>query len=458
MKVFVAGATGVLGKRAVRELVAAGHDVTGVARSAEKAALLRSLGATPVEVDVFDAAAVKDAVVGHDVVCNLATHIPPTTKMAFPGAWEENNRIRSEASRNLVDAAIAAGATRYIQESICFMYGDHGDEWIDEETPLDVPGIGRSLLDAEAAAGRFTESGGTGVVLRFGGFYGPDSGQIQDFVRLARNHLAPMLGSKAGYLPMIHLDDTGTAVVAALDVPAGVYNVTDETTTRGEQAQALAEAVGVRRLVAAPEALTKIGPMNYAARSMRVSNKRFKEATGWKPRYPTTREGWPAVVSAMGGASSPTVGLLARLGLLLLALPALQIGVWATAAPHSFFNSFPGGGRHWVAVDGPFNEHLVRDFGAMNLAIAFLLLVALVAGSRLLVTTAAVSYLLFAVPHFGYHLANMQVLDTADQWANGISLAFSVLIPVAVIVSANRSQRAQTTSVASSSRKSLVSP
>jgi nucleoside-diphosphate-sugar epimerase len=458
MKVFVAGATGVLGKRAVRELVAAGHEVTGVARNADKAALLRSLGATPVEVDVFDAAAVKDAVAGHDVVCNLATHIPPTSKMVFPGAWEENNRIRSEASRNLVDAALAAGASRYIQESICFMYGDHGGEWIDEDTPLDVPGLGRSLLDAEASARRFTNSGGTGVILRFGGFYGPDAMQTHDFVRLARNHLAPMVGSKSGYMPMIHLDDTGTAVVAALDVPAGTYNVTDETSTRGEQADALARAVGVARLVAVPAALTKVGPMNYAARSMRVSNKKFTAATGWEPRYPTPGAGWPAVVAAMGGEPKPTVGLLARLGLLFLALPALQIGVWATAAPQSFFNSFPGGGRHWVAVDGPFNEHLIRDFGAMNLAMAFLLLVALVAGSRLLVTTAAVSYLLFAVPHYAYHLANLQVLDTADQIAVVVSLGLSVLIPIALIVSATRMQRAQTTRVASSSRKSVVSP
>jgi nucleoside-diphosphate-sugar epimerase len=454
-KVFVAGATGVLGWRAVRELAKAGHDVTGVARSEEKAALLRSLGATPVKVDLFDAAAVKDAVTGHDVVCNLATHIPPTMKMAMPGAWDENNRIRTEVSRNLVDSALAAGAERYIQEAVCFLYGDHGDEWVDEDTPLDVPKIGRSMLDAEANARRFTDAGGVGVVLRFGGFYGPDSMQTHDFVRMARNHVAPMGGSKDGYMPMIHLDDTATAVVAALEAPAGVYNVTDETTTRREQMDALARAVGVNRLVAAPEAVTKVGPLSYIARSERVSNKRFKEATGWAPRYRTANEGWPAVVSAMGEAP-PKVGLLARILLLLLALPALQIGVWATLAPQSFFNSFPGGGRHWVAVDGPFNEHLVRDFGALNLALAAILIVALVVGSRLLVTTAAVAYLLWAVPHALYHYFNLQVLDTGDQIANGISLAFSVALPLIIIWLAQ--SRRQRTSPASSSRKSPASP
>jgi len=452
MKVFVAGATGVLGKRAVRELVAAGHDVTGVARSDEKAAFLRSLGATPVKVDVFDAPAVKEAVAGHDVVCNLATHIPPTMKMAMPGAWDENNRIRSEASRNLVDAALATGAKRYIQEAVCFLYGDHGDEWIDEDTPLDVPKkIGASMVEAEAQARRFTEGGGVGVVLRFGGFYGPDAMQTHDFVRMARNHVAPMGGSKDGYMPMIHLDDTGTAVVAAVDAPAGVYNVTDETTTRGERMDALARAVGVGRLVAAPEALTMRGPLSYIARSERVSNKRFKEATGWTPRYPTANEGWPAVVSDMGGLPEK-VGLAARILLLLLAIPTLELGIWATLAPQSFFNSFPGGGRHWVAVDGPFNEHLVRDFGALNLALAVLLIVALVVGSRLLVTTAAVSALVFAVPHSLYHFFNLQVLDSSDQIANVISLAITIALPLAIIV------LAQKTSPASSSRKSVASP
>src|SRR5204863_10143100 len=204
---------------------------------------------------------------------------------------------------------------------------------------------------------------------------------------------------------------------------------------------ALARAVGVKRLVAAPEAVTKVGPLSYISRSERVSNRRFKEATGWAPRYPTANEGWPAVVGAMG-ALPEKVGLGARILLLLLAIPALEIGIWATLAPQSFFNSFPGGGRHWVAVDGPFNEHLVRDFGALNLALACVLIVALVVGSRLLVTTPAVAYLLWAVPHALYHFFNMGVLDSSDQIANGVSLAFSIVLPIAILVLAQKTRRA----------------
>jgi len=128
MRVFVAGATGVLGRRAVAALVGAGHDVTGVVRSPVKADLVRALGATPVEVSLFDADALRAAVAGHDAVCNLATHIPSLARAADPRSWDENNRIRTEGSRKLVDAALAAGATTYVQESIAFLYGAHGDQ------------------------------------------------------------------------------------------------------------------------------------------------------------------------------------------------------------------------------------------------------------------------------------------------------------------------------------------
>jgi len=455
MKVFVVGATGVVGWRAVRDLVKAGHDVTAVSRTAAKAEMLRGLGATPVSVDIFDGAAVKEAVAGHDVVVNLATHIPPTWKMAMPKAWEENDRIRREVSRNLVDAALATGAARYIQESIAFMYPESGAAWVDEGTPLDTPPYGASAVDAEGQAQRFTDDGGIGIVLRFGGFYGPDSGQTRDMVRMAQARMGPTIGAVDGYFPMIHLDDAGSAVVAALDAPAGTYNVVDaEPLTKREQHDALAAAIGARHLAAPGKAVAKVGGKraSYLANSQRVSGKRFNEATGWRPAYPSVREGWPAVVREMGITQTPSVGLAARILLLVLALPALQIGIWATLAPHSFFNGFPGGGRHWVSVDGPFNEHLVRDFGALNLALAFVLLVALVVGSRMLVTTAAVAYLLWAVPHALYHFFNMQVLDSGDQIANGISLALSVALPIVIVVLAQR------TRPASSSKASLASP
>jgi nucleoside-diphosphate-sugar epimerase len=309
MKIFVAGGTGVLGRRAVRELVRAGHDVTAVARSDEKAALLRDLGAAPIVFDPFDATRLNDAVRGHDVVMNLATHIPAPTKSVLPGAWKENDRIRTELSRLLVDAAIANGARRYIQESIAFMYTDLGDAWIDEDVPLDPVEYAMSITDAEAQARRFTDSGGAtpqrsggavGVVLRFGMFYAADTTHTKTQMRTARRGFSPFLGPDDGYQATIHLDDAAAAVVAALDVDAGVWNVVDdEPLTRRDAADALAALLGKKRLRPVPKAMIKMGGDKFVllTRSQRVSNERLRKATAWEPRYPSVREGLRAVVA-----------------------------------------------------------------------------------------------------------------------------------------------------------------
>jgi nucleoside-diphosphate-sugar epimerase len=437
MKVFVAGATGVIGWRAVERLVAAGHEVTGVARSAEKAELLRGVGSTPVRLDLFDPAAVKEAVVGHDVVVNLTTHIPPLSRMAITRAWAENDRIRTEISRNLADAALAAGAGRYIQESIAFLYRDRGDEWIDEDTPIDSPDYAASVAVAESQGARFTEAGGVGVVLRFGQFYGHDAGHTVDMVRFARRRISPSLGPSDAYWPQIHLDDAGSAVVAALDAPAGTYNVIeDEPATRRESGAALAAALGVKPPRHVPAAVSRFGGSKAAmmGRSERVSNQRFKAATDWKPAYPSVREGWPQVVGAMPDERPDSRGRWARVLLAILAFTSIELGLWAQLAPKSFYESFPGGGRSWVSADGPYNEHLVRDFGGLNLALAVVLVVAAVKLTPLLARTAAVAALFFYVPHLVYHASNLDVYDTGDQIANMVTLVLSVAMPVAVLL------------------------
>ena len=296
MKLFVAGGTGVLGRRAVPLLVEAGHEVTALSRSAEKDELLRSLGATPVRVDLFDAPAVKDAVGGHDAVLNLATAIPTATKAASVGSWDETFRIRREASRNLVDAALAAGAGRYVQESITFNYADAGDAWIDEDSPIEWGTFGAACEEAEAQARRFTEGGGVGVVLRFGAFYGPDGHHMDDMAKVLRKRIAPDL-SPEGYRSSIHTEDAATAVVAALAVPAGIYNVVDdEPVDRRAWAEAFAASLGVKppRFVAKLAKPLMGRKAEMLLRSQRVSNRRFKEASGWAPRYPSVREGFGA--------------------------------------------------------------------------------------------------------------------------------------------------------------------
>lgn len=295
MKVFLTGGTGVIGTRAVPALVAAGHEVTAVARSGAKADLVRSMGATPVAVDLFDAAAVKAAVDGHEAVVNLATNIPPMSKAALARAWATNERLRSEASNHLVDAALATGATRFVQESIAFPYVDQGDAWIDEDTPLEHEGAFTGAADAEAAAARFTASGGTGVVLRFAQFHGPGSSHVEAFNAMARKRINPFVGDPDGYVSFVHADDAGTAAAAALDAPSGVYNVADdEPLTRREAGLAVAEALGVKppKAVPAPVRATMPRSAKLLMKSLRISNARFKQASGWAPAHPSIRGSW----------------------------------------------------------------------------------------------------------------------------------------------------------------------
>jgi nucleoside-diphosphate-sugar epimerase len=305
MKLFVTGATGAIGRHAVPALVAAGHEVTGVARTDAKAAWLRERGAAPARVSIFDRAQLAESVAGHAAVLNLATAIPPTAKARKASAWAENDRIRTEGSAALVDTALAVGVDRFVQESVAFPYPDRGDAWIDEEVPFDLAAAVASVGDAEANAARFTAGGGTGVVLRFGAFYGPGSEQTELMLRMARRHVGTALGPPGAYLSSIHLADTATAVVAALGLPAGAYNVVDdEPMTMRDQARVVGDVVGARPWLLAPGRLARVmgGHVGPLVRSRRVSNAKLR-AQGWAPHYPTLREGMPAVVTAVEAGS-----------------------------------------------------------------------------------------------------------------------------------------------------------
>jgi nucleoside-diphosphate-sugar epimerase len=287
--IVITGATGAVGRRAVRELVAQGHRVAGVVRSARGRRLVCSLGAAPVDADVFDAASLTTAFEGADAVVNLLTHIPAADRMAAPGAWDENDRLRREASAAIARAADAAGAARLVQESLAFLYADGGDAWLTEDAPVAGGHTTASALDAEANAAALF--GGDTVVLRFGLFVGPDSDLTRADLEAARAGLSPSLGRREAYRPTLWLDDAAAAVRAALGAPPGIYNVADaDPPTRGAIDAALAAAVGRDALRPPLDEVPAV--FEPVARSQRVSSRRLNEATGWTPRVRAGTDGW----------------------------------------------------------------------------------------------------------------------------------------------------------------------
>ncbi len=458
MDIFVTGGTGVLGRPVITLLVAAGHRVRGLAHSERAATELRGLGAEPVEGDLFDPISLRQAVAGADAVLHLATRIPAATAMRSRGAWHENDRIRREGTRNLVDAALAAGTSTFVYPSVAFVYPDSGDTWIDAATTPPQPStdVLPSTIDAEAEVARFSAGGGRGVVLRMGRFYGADRFHgvdrfSRDILRAARRGVGMVLGDGDVYQSAIWIDDAATAVVAALDtrVQPGIYDVVDDEPLRQRELLAvLAHAVGRRRVRRIPTAVARTvsGVLaDYIMRSQRVSNRRFREASGWTPSVPSARDGWRRLAAESGdrplsegrGTAPATRG--AKVWLAALVAAALPVGSWQLFAPRSFYEDFPGFGRVWVSADGPFNEHLMRDVGAGTLALGAVALVALLWTTPATLRAAAAGALVSSVPHFIYHAVHLDRLpSTTDQVAQTITLGFAPVAAVALFWMAAR--------------------
>lgn len=302
MRFFVTGATGVIGVHVVPRLLADGHSVTAIGRSEAKRAQLKSTGARAIALDIFDREATREALRGHDAVLNLATHMPPSaTRMLLPWEWRENDRLRREGSAALVDAAIAAGVGRFVQESFAPVYEDGGDRWIDETWPVRPAPYNRTVLDAEQSAARFTAQGGTGVVLRFAGFYGPDQ-FLRDILDVVRKGWSPLFGRPAAFWSSVAQTDAASAVAASVHVPAGTYNVCDDDPlTRQEWADVVASTIGARAPRPLPHLLAALGgkSVELLSRSQRMTNAKLKMACGWSPQWSSAREGLVVAIKAL---------------------------------------------------------------------------------------------------------------------------------------------------------------
>lgn len=310
MRVFVAGATGAIGRPLVPRLVEAGHDVVGMTRSPAKADGLRDAGAEPVVADALDADGLRDAVVkAHpEVVVHQLTAIPAALdprKMAEQFAL--TNRLRSEGTRNLVAGAQAAGARRVVAQSVAFAYPP-GEGLAGEEEPLnlDVPGRFRptigAVYDLETAV--LGAEGLEGLVLRYGYFYGPGTSYASDgaTAEQVRRRRFPLVGKATGVSSFIHIDDAARATVAAVEGwPPGACNVVDDDPAPvAEWLPAYADALGAKRPRRVPAWLARrfVGEwaINFMLRARGASNARALER-GFQPEHPSWRQGF---VEALG--------------------------------------------------------------------------------------------------------------------------------------------------------------
>ncbi len=310
MQIFVTGATGVLGKAVVKRLIAEGHAVHALSRSEANREMLHRLGAQPMEADLFDGAALVQALAGCEAVVHLATRISPTSKMAKRASWYENDRIRREGTRALVEAALAVDAIHtLIYPSYAFVYPDSADRWIDASTTpvLPTPTL-QSTVDAAAAVAQFAEEQRRGLSLRIGWLYGPESPATHEQLDYARKGIAALPGHSEAYLPQVSVQDGACAIVAALmqPIPSDIYDAADdEPLTREEVFALVAQAEGRKRLWQPPALLMRVKAgvvYDMMSPSLRVSNRRFKEVSGWRPLVPNARMGWARIAQQSGAA------------------------------------------------------------------------------------------------------------------------------------------------------------
>ncbi len=305
MRVFVAGGTGVVGRRLVPQLVAGGHEVTATTTSAAKLAGLERLGAAAVLMDGLDAASVGAAVAGArpDAIVHQMTGISVPhggrPDLKHMDRWfAATNRLRTEGTDHLLAAADAAGVSCFVAQGYASWNGIREGGWVKtEQDPLDP--LAGTAAEPVMAALRYLEDRVTkagGAVLRYGGLYGP--GATDDQVELLRKRRFPLVGSGAGYSSWLHLDDAaGAAVLAVQQQAAGVFNIADDEPAPASQwLPRLASCAGAKPPIRVPKWVARMLAGDVAVLMMTegrgFANAKARQQLGWQPRYPSWRQGF----------------------------------------------------------------------------------------------------------------------------------------------------------------------
>ena len=313
MRVFLAGATGAVGRPLVRRLVEAGHDVVGTTRSEAKVDALRAAGAEPVVVDAFDLDAMRDAVsdARPEVVVHQLTALSKPFNPRRYGEWiAETNRLRREVTPTLVDAARSAGARRIVAQNVAFMTAPRGPWVVGEEAPLftDAPRSFREAVQACTALERAVVGADEieGLVLRYGFFYGSGTSYAPDgdLTAEVRRRRFPIVGSGEGRFSFLHVEDAAAATVDALDRgQPGVYNVCDdEPAPMREWLPEMARMLGARRPFRVPAFVARLAAghaaVHYGTSLRGASNAKARRELGWVPAHPSWRTGFEETLVA----------------------------------------------------------------------------------------------------------------------------------------------------------------
>jgi nucleoside-diphosphate-sugar epimerase len=309
MRIFVAGATGAVGRRLVPRLVGAGHTVVGLTRTPTKVALLRDLGAKPVVADALDEnlihAAVRDA--RPDVIVHELTELKGASDLRkFDRAFANSNRLRTRGTDCLLGAARECGVRRMVVQSFCgWPYARSGGHVKSEDDPLDPvpPPEMRRTLDAIQYQEHVvtTSAALEGVALRYGAFYGPGTGMFDAaLIDQIRRRRVPLIGSGAAWWSFLHIDDAAEATALAVEHGQGVYNIVDDDPAPvRDWLPALAAMLGARPPFHVPAWLARIAAGEHLVvmmtESRAGSNAKAKRELAWRPRYPSWRQGFAEI-------------------------------------------------------------------------------------------------------------------------------------------------------------------
>lgn len=303
MRIFLAGATGLLGRRLTRLFLEQGHEVVGLARSDNAEEQLRRLGAIPCRASIFNADALAQAAEGCEGVIHAATAIPVKTRPTSRD-WALNDALRREGTRALTTCAHQIGARLYIQQSEVWVAAPPNGTWFDETTPPAPDTVSRSALNGEQIA---CEAGArhhfTVMVLRCGWFYGHDAPHTHLFGQSLKKRRLPIIGDGNAFWAPLMLDDAASAFATAATNPQnGVWHVVDDTPVRVvDFLHTFANLLNAPRPWRVPVWLARWVAGDYATtfftRSIRTRNTRFREAFGWQPHFPSYREGLAHIVA-----------------------------------------------------------------------------------------------------------------------------------------------------------------